>query len=90
MQATIAALLLPFSCTYSIPLPCGAMFVLRIGLGEVQEGIHVGPVLNEEFPHISRSALASFLTSKEDDLFSTAGILRLLVIFIGVWGRDWL
>src|SRR5262245_53507201 len=82
-------LLLPFSSTYSIPLPSCAVFVLRIGLCEVQHGFHDGPVLDEEFPHIPGSAPASFLTSKEYDGSSTPKIFRFLVIFICVWGRDW-
>ena len=49
-----------------------------------------GPVLDDEFPHIPGSAPASLLTSKEDNGVAIASILRLLVIFIGIWGRDWL
>ena len=50
------------------------MFVLAIGLCEVQEGLHDGSVLDDEFPYIARPSSASFLTSNEYDGFSTATV----------------
>ena len=64
------------------------MFVLGTGVGEVEERFHDCPVLDEESIHIPRSFPASLLTSKEYDGFSTPRILRLLVIFIFIWGSD--
>ena len=64
------------------------MLVLCSGLGKVQEWIHDGPILDEQFQYIAGSFPASFLTSKEDDVFSTVGILRLLVILMSTWSRD--
>jgi len=64
------------------------MFVLRIGVGEVHKRFHDCPVLDEKSIHIPRSFPASLLTSREDDGFSTPSILRLLIIFMSIWGRD--
>ena len=85
--SAVADLLL-FSDTDSISLPSCAMFVLGVGVGQVQERFHDCPVLDEESINISRSSPASLLTSKEYDGFSTPRILRLLVIFIFIWGSD--
>jgi len=58
-------LLFLFSDTDSISFPRCAMFVLGIGVGEIQKRFHDCPVLDEEFIDIPRSSPASLLTSKE-------------------------
>jgi len=64
------------------------MFVLRIGVGEVHKRLHKSPVLDEKSIHIARSFPSSLLPSKEHDGFSIPRILRLLIIFMLIWGRD--
>jgi len=64
------------------------MFVLGIGVGEIQKRFHDCPVLDEEFIDIPRSSPASLLTAKEYDGFSTPRIFRLLVIFMFIWGSN--
>ena len=64
------------------------MFVLGVGVGEVQERFHDCPVLDEEFIDIPRSSPAGLLTSKKYDGSPTPEILRFLVIFIFIWSSD--
>ena len=64
------------------------MLVLWFGLGEVQDGVHDGSVLDEEFPYIPRPSPASLLTSEEDDRRSAPEIFGLLIVLIRGWSRD--
>src|SRR6478736_9061266 len=71
-----------------MPHPRGAMLVLWSGLGEVQNGVHDGSVLDEKFPHIPRPSTAGLLTSEENDRPAGPKIFWLLIVLTRGWSRE--